>query len=110
VNGWKDGTRYTEQRVAEHGKVITVAGVSADIDLALTLLARMHGPQLAQMVRLGIEYDPQPPFDAGSPFKALRRTRSTSTHAGMDCPQGERRERKWPQSRAKKRGPASGRR
>jgi len=64
------GAHYTEQRVVERGKVITAAGVSAGIDMALTLLARMHGPQLAQGVQLAIEYDPHPPFDTGSPSKA----------------------------------------
>jgi transcriptional regulator GlxA family with amidase domain len=64
------GARYTEQRVVERGKVITAAGVSAGIDMALTLLARMHGPQLAELVQLAIEYDPHPPFDTGSPSKA----------------------------------------
>ena len=64
------GARYTQQRVVERGKVITAAGVSAGIDMALTLLARMHSPQLAQSVQLAIEYDPQPPFDTGSPSKA----------------------------------------
>jgi len=52
------GAHYTEQRVVEHGKVITAAGVSAGIDMALTLLARMHGPQIAEGVQLAIEYDP----------------------------------------------------
>jgi transcriptional regulator GlxA family with amidase domain len=56
--------------VVEHGKVITAAGVSAGIDMALTLLERMHGPQIAQGGQLAIEYDPQPPFDTGSPSKA----------------------------------------
>ena len=55
--------------MVERGKVINAAGVSAGIDLGLTLLARMHGPQLAQNVQLAIEYDPQPPFGAGSPSK-----------------------------------------
>jgi transcriptional regulator GlxA family with amidase domain len=64
------GTRYTEQRVVERGKVITAAGVSAGIDMALALLARMYGQQLAEGVQLAIEYDPQPPFDTGSPSKA----------------------------------------
>ena len=50
--------------------MITAAGVSAGIDMALTLLARMYGPELAQITQLGIEYDPQPPFDTGSPSKA----------------------------------------
>jgi transcriptional regulator GlxA family with amidase domain len=64
------GAHYTEERVVERGKVITAAGVSSGIDMALTLVARMHGPEMAQLVQLGIEYDPQPPFDAGSPSKA----------------------------------------
>jgi transcriptional regulator GlxA family with amidase domain len=54
----------------EQGKVITAAGVSAGIDMALTLAERIAGPEVAQAVQLGIEYDPQPPFDAGSPEKA----------------------------------------
>jgi transcriptional regulator GlxA family with amidase domain len=64
------GARYTEQRVVEQGKVITAAGVSSGIDMALTLLDRMYGPAIAQSVQLAIEYDPRPPFDAGSPSMA----------------------------------------
>jgi transcriptional regulator GlxA family with amidase domain len=64
------GARYTEQRVVERAKVITAAGVSSGIDMALTLVARMHGPEMAQVAQLAIEYDPHPPFDAGSPSKA----------------------------------------
>jgi transcriptional regulator GlxA family with amidase domain len=64
------GARYLPERVVERGKVITGAGVSAGIDLALTLVGRIYGPQMAQTVQLGIEYDPNPPFDAGSPAKA----------------------------------------
>jgi len=64
------GAHYTEQRVVERGKVITAAGVSSGIDMALTLLARMYGPELAQGLQLAIEYDPQPPFNTGSPSKA----------------------------------------
>jgi len=56
--------------VVERGKVITAAGVSAGIDMALTLLGHMYGPQLAEGVQLAIEYDPHPPFDTGSPSKA----------------------------------------
>jgi transcriptional regulator GlxA family with amidase domain len=50
--------------------VITAAGVSAGIDMALTLAARIAGNEVAQAIQLGIEYDPQPPFDTGSPSKA----------------------------------------
>ncbi len=60
----------TEERVVEQGKVITSAGVSSGIDMALTLAARIAGPELAQAIQLGIEYDPQPPFDSGSTAKA----------------------------------------
>ena len=64
------GAVYTEQRVVERGKIVTAAGVSSGIDMALHLLARIGGEQLAKAVQLSIEYDPQPPFDAGSPAKA----------------------------------------
>ncbi len=57
-------------RVVEDGKTITAAGVSAGIDMALHLVGLEVGPEVAQAVQLGIEYDPQPPFDAGSPAKA----------------------------------------
>jgi transcriptional regulator GlxA family with amidase domain len=57
-------------RFVEDGKVVTAAGVSAGIDMALHLVGREAGPEVAQAVQLGIEYDPQPPFDAGSPDKA----------------------------------------
>jgi transcriptional regulator GlxA family with amidase domain len=57
-------------RFVEDGKVITAAGVSAGIDMALHLVGREAGPEVAQAVQLAIEYDPQPPFDAGSPDKA----------------------------------------
>jgi transcriptional regulator GlxA family with amidase domain len=57
-------------RFVEDGKIITAAGVSAGIDMALHLVSREAGPEMAQAVQLGIEYDPQPPFDAGSPDKA----------------------------------------
>ncbi|MCA9519555.1 MAG: DJ-1/PfpI family protein [Myxococcales bacterium] len=64
------GARPTRQRVVEQGKVITAAGVSAGIDMALHLAAKLVGPEMAQAIQLGIEYDPQPPFDAGSVDKA----------------------------------------
>ena len=64
------GARPTARRVVEQGKVITAAGVSSGIDMGLVLAARIGGPELAQAIQLGIEYDPQPPFDAGSVDKA----------------------------------------
>jgi hypothetical protein len=56
--------------VVEQGKVITAAGVSAGIDMALMLAARIAGDHVAQAIQLGIEYDPQPPFHGGSTAKA----------------------------------------
>jgi transcriptional regulator GlxA family with amidase domain len=64
------GAEPTGERVVEEGKVITAAGVSAGIDMALHLVGQEVGPEVAQAVQLGIEYDPQPPYDAGSPEKA----------------------------------------
>jgi putative intracellular protease/amidase len=64
------GARPTEQRVVQQGKVVTAAGVSSGIDMALFLTAQIAGEEFAQTIQLLIEYDPQPPFDAGSPSKA----------------------------------------
>jgi putative intracellular protease/amidase len=66
------GANPTGRRVVEQGKVITAAGVSSGIDMALVLASRIAGDQFAQGIQLLIEYDPQPPFDAGSPEKAPR--------------------------------------
>ena len=59
-----------KERVVRQGKVFTAAGVSSGIDMALTLVAEEFGVAAAQTAQLLIEYDPQPPFDAGSPDKA----------------------------------------
>ena len=64
------GARPTLNRVVVQGKVVTAAGVSSGIDMALTLAARIAGDEVAQSIQLGIEYDPQPPFNAGSPETA----------------------------------------
>jgi transcriptional regulator GlxA family with amidase domain len=60
------GATYTPERVVTEGKVITAAGVSAGIDMALTLVGHLAGDLVAQAVQLGIEYDPQPPYHSGS--------------------------------------------
>jgi transcriptional regulator GlxA family with amidase domain len=67
------GAEPTLERVVEQGKVITAAGVSSGIDMALRLVQLIAGDELAQAVQLSIEYDPQPPLDAGSPAKAPQR-------------------------------------
>ena len=59
-----------DERVVFDGKYVTAAGVSAGIDMALTLAARIADPATAQAIQLGIEYDPQPPFSAGSTASA----------------------------------------
>jgi len=58
------------ERVVQRGKIVTAAGVSSGIDMALHLVALEAGEMAAQAIQLGIEYDPQPPFDAGSIEKA----------------------------------------
>ena len=64
------GATPVAERVVEDGKVITAAGVSSGIDMALHLAAKLAGDDAARAIQLGIEYDPDPPFDAGSPDKA----------------------------------------
>jgi transcriptional regulator GlxA family with amidase domain len=64
------GAEPVSQRVVQHGKIVPAAGVSAGIDMALRLVQRINGDEVAQAVQLGIEYDPEPPLDAGSPEKA----------------------------------------
>jgi putative intracellular protease/amidase len=64
------GAIPTGRRVVQQGKIVTAAGVSSGIDMGLTLVARIAGDEYAQGVQLGIEYDPQPPFDSGSLEKA----------------------------------------
>jgi transcriptional regulator GlxA family with amidase domain len=76
------GAEPTLERVVRQGKIITAAGVSSGIDMALRLVALERGDEMAQAIQLAIEYDPQPPFDAGSPEKAppavVERLRSRS--------------------------------
>jgi transcriptional regulator GlxA family with amidase domain len=64
------GATPVAERVVEDGKVVTAAGVSSGIDMALHLAARLAGEEVAKGIQLGIEYDPEPPFDSGSPDKA----------------------------------------
>jgi len=64
------GAVPVSERVVFDGNIVTAAGVSAGIDMALALAARVAGEDVAQAIQLGIEYDPQPPFDAGAPHKA----------------------------------------
>ena len=84
------GIEPVDERVVFDGKLVTAAGVSAGIDMALTLAARIAGDTVAQAIQLGIEYDPQPPFDAGSPHKApaevVQLLRARSRFQAQDSP------------------------
>ena len=66
----KLGANPVQERVVTRGKIVTGAGVSAGIDMALTLAAKIAGDTFARALQLALEYDPQPPFDSGSPRKA----------------------------------------
>ena len=69
------GAKSTGERVVFSDKYVTAAGVSSGIDLALHLVARETNDEVAKAIQLAIEYDPQPPFDSGSPAKAAATTR-----------------------------------
>lgn len=64
------GAIPTSDRVVFEDPIVTAAGVSSGIDMALALVGREVAPQLAEAMQLAIEYDPQPPYDSGSPHKA----------------------------------------
>ena len=66
----RHGATPVNERVVIDGKIVTAAGVSSGIDMALTLAAHIGGDDLSRTLQLGIEYDPQPPFDSGSEAKA----------------------------------------
>ena len=86
------GADVVNDRVVEHGKIVTAAGVSSGIDMALGLVQRINGDEVAQAVQLGIEYDPEPPLDAGSPDKAPRPIVDlvTAAFAAQGDPLGQR--------------------
>ena len=64
------GASHDKRRVVRDGNVFTSGGVSSGIDFGFSIVAELAGPEVAQAVQLGIEYDPSPPFDAGHPDKA----------------------------------------
>ncbi|KAI5065907.1 hypothetical protein GOP47_0018531 [Adiantum capillus-veneris] len=66
----KLGVKPVSQRIVKMGKIITAAGVSAGIDMAIELAALLRDEETAKMLQLYIEYDPQPPYDVGSVDKA----------------------------------------
>lgn len=68
------GAEYVPERYVRSGKIITAAGVSAGIDMALFLAAQIAGEDTAKMIQLFIEYEPDPPFHSGSLATASKRT------------------------------------
>lgn len=72
------GATPSNERIVETGKIITAAGVSASIDMALYLAAKIAGEEVAKTIQLTIEYDPQPPFNSGSLEKASASTIQTA--------------------------------
>jgi putative intracellular protease/amidase len=77
----KHGAVVVEDRVVRDGKYATAAGVSAGIDFALSLALELAGDDVAARIQLGIEYDPQPPLDAGDPKKAPAHVRAALVEA-----------------------------
>lgn len=77
------GASYREERVIPQGKIVTSAGVSSGIDMALWLVGQISGDEAAKQAQLCIEYDPKPPYDAGAPSKAspqvIEQARATVT-------------------------------
>jgi transcriptional regulator GlxA family with amidase domain len=87
------GADVVPDRVVQQGKIVTAAGVSSGIDMALGLVQQTNGDDVAKAVQLGIEYDPEPPLDAGSPEKAPQPIVDLVTAAfqAQDDPLGQRR-------------------
>ena len=72
------GATHEPGRVVQDGKVITAGGVTSGIDFGLTVVAEVAGPEVAQTIQLGIEYDPAPPFDSGHPSRAPEAVKRTA--------------------------------
>jgi cyclohexyl-isocyanide hydratase len=83
------GASHDKGRVVRDGHVFTSGGVTSGIDFAFRIIAELAGPEVAEAIQLGIEYDPAPPFDAGHPDKAsetaiaLMVHRNATAHAGV---------------------------
>lgn len=68
-----------DERIVRQGDIVTSAGVSAGLDLALWLAGEIGGEARAKAIQLAIEYDPLPPFDSGHPSKASATTKAAAT-------------------------------
>jgi transcriptional regulator GlxA family with amidase domain len=69
----------TDERIVHEGDIVTSAGVSAGIDLAMWLAGQIAGEARAKTIQLIIEYDPEPPFDSGHMSKASASTKAAAT-------------------------------
>lgn len=83
------GARYEKARVVRDGHIFTAGGVTSGIDFAFQIIAELAGPEVAQAIQLAVEYDPSPPFAAGTPDKAseaattLMVQRNAAARAGL---------------------------
>jgi cyclohexyl-isocyanide hydratase len=83
------GATHERGRVVRDGNLFTAGGVTSGIDFAFRIVAELAGPQVAQALQVGLEYDPSPPFDAGHPDKAseeavaLMVRRNENAHKGI---------------------------
>ncbi len=90
------GATYEKARIVRDGNVFTSAGVSAGLDFAFAIIAELAGVDVAKAIQLSIEYDPEPPFDAGHPDKAskaataLMTQRNAAARAGIEQALGGR--------------------
>jgi cyclohexyl-isocyanide hydratase len=71
------GATHEKGRVVKDGNVITAGGVTSGIDFGLNVVAEIAGETVAQAIQLGLEYDPDPPFDAGHPDRASLAAKAT---------------------------------
>lgn len=74
-----EGVEVVDRRIVESGRIITSAGVSAGIDMALALAERLSDRETAEAIQLVLEYDPDPPFSSGSPHRARQTTTVRAT-------------------------------
>lgn len=86
------GASHEKGRVVRDGNVFTAGGVTSGIDFAFRIVAELAGPEVAQAIQLGIEYDPSPPFDAGHPDKASGAATALMVHRNEIARAGIRRE------------------
>ena len=83
------GATHEKGRIVRDGNLFTAGGVTSGIDFAFRMVAELAGPEVAQAIQLGIEYDPAPPFDGGHPDKAteaavaLMVRRNETAHKGL---------------------------